>query len=216
MSIPFKAENREKIGTAATRKLRKAGQIPVIIYSDKGNINLSINTREFEKEYNRSDIFTKVIELDVNGKKIKTIPHRIDLDPVSDRPSHIDFIDLHNTKTIKAKPKVIFSGQEKSPGIKKGGFLHVVKRRVSVLCKDESSIPTQIEANISSLHMSGKVYSTDITLPVGVRFNQKSKFLVASIIGRGKSETEESSAATTDVAGDNNKSNQDNQEGSSS
>ena len=196
MSIPFKAEKREKFGTAATKKLRNSGQIPAIIYSEKGNVNLSVNSREFEKEYHRSDILTKVIELELDGKKIKAIPHRIDVDPVSDRPTHIDFIDLQGAKSIKAKPKVIFKGREKSPGLKKGGFLHVVKRRVSVLCKDESVIPETLEVRIDSLHMAAKIYSTDITLPEGVKYNQKGKFLIASIIGRGKSETEETAAAT--------------------
>ena len=91
MSVVLKAEKREKLGSSATRKIKREGRIPAVIYAKDGNINLSVDVKEFEHEYFKGIALTSVVELDLNGKKIKVIAHKVELDPVSDRPVHIDF-----------------------------------------------------------------------------------------------------------------------------
>lgn len=91
---------------------------------------------------------------------------------------------------IPAQPKIKFTNNDKSPGLKKGGFLHVVARRVSVLCDGEKSIPEFIEADVASLHVGSKFRAESLKLPNGVKLKKKGNFLIASIVGRGKSEEE--------------------------
>ncbi len=104
MSITLKAEKREQLGTASSRKLKNAGRIPAVIYAKGGNINLSLDVREFEAEYFKGKLPVSLIELEFADKKTKVIAHKIELDPVSDRPVHVDFFDCDNAKSIRAKP----------------------------------------------------------------------------------------------------------------
>ncbi len=195
MSITLKAEKREQLGTAASRKLKNAGRIPAVIYAKSGNINLSLDTRDFETEYFKGILPVSVIELDLAGKKTKVIAHKIELDPVSDRPVHVDFLGCDDSKVIRAKPKFSFVNQEKSLGLKKGGVLNIVLRRVEVVCDNEKSIPSTIEIDIAPLHIGSKVRASDLNLPAGVKLLKKSNFLIASITGRGKSDDDSAAAA---------------------
>ena len=197
MSIVLKAEVREQTGSLASKKIKREGLIPAVIYSKEKNINISLNSRDFENQFFKGVTLTSVIDLEIGSKKTRVIAHKIDLDPVSDRPVHVDFMLCENNKPIRAKPKINFSNQDKSPGLKKGGFLHIVARSLEVLCEGEKSIPQFIEADVSSLHVGSKFRADNLKLPNGVTLLKKGNFLIASIIGRGKSEEEKVVTTTT-------------------
>jgi large subunit ribosomal protein L25 len=200
MSIVLKAEVREQVGSLASKKIKRQGLIPAVIYSKEKNINISLDSREFEQQYFKGVTLTSVIDLEISGKKTRVIAHKIDLDPVSDRPVHIDFMICENNKPIRAKPKINFSNQDKSPGLKKGGFLHIVARSLEVLCDGEKSIPQFIEADVSTLHVGNKFRANNLKLPTGVSLLKKGDFLIASIIGRGKSEEDKTATTATATA----------------
>jgi large subunit ribosomal protein L25 len=201
MSVVLKAEKREKLGSSASKKIKREGRIPAVIYSTKGdNVNLSLDVKEFEHEYFKGTSLTSVVELELGGKKIKVIAHKVELDPVSDRPVHVDFLNCEESKEVRAKPKLVFANQEKSPGLKKGGFLHVVLRKVEVVCDSIKAIPNQIEVDVGVLHVGSKIRASNLILPAGVKVAEKGNFLIASIIGRGKSE-EDAAAAPGAAAG---------------
>jgi large subunit ribosomal protein L25 len=197
MSIVLKAEVREQVGSLASKKIKRQGLIPAVIYSKEKNINISLNSRDFEQQFFKGVTLTSVIDLEIGNKKTRVIAHKIDLDPVSDRPVHIDFMLCENNKPIRVKPKINFSNQDKSPGLKKGGFLHIVARSLEVLCEGEKSIPQFIEADVSSMHVGNKFRAENLKLPNGVTLLKKGNFLIASIIGRGKSEEEKVVTTTT-------------------
>lgn len=200
MSIVLKAEKREKLGSTATRKIRREGRIPAVIYSKNGNINLSVDEREFETEYFKGNVLTSLVELELAGKKTKVIAHKVELDPVSDRPTHIDFLNCEENKEVRAKPKLVFTNMEKSPGLKKGGFLHVVLRKVEILCESGKAIPEKIEVDVGSSHVGNKIRANNLVLPANTKLAVKGNFLIASIIGRGKSEEEAATPGATDAA----------------
>ena len=204
MSIVLKAEVREQVGSLASKKIKRQGLIPAVIYSKEKNINITLNSRDFEQQFFKGVALTSVIDLEIGNKKTRVIAHKIDLDPVSDRPVHIDFMLCENNKPIRAKPKINFSNQDKSPGLKKGGFLHIVARSLEVFCDGEKSIPQFIEADVGALHVGSKFRAENLKLPRGVTLLKKGNFLIASIIGRGKSEEEKvvtTATATTPAAG---------------
>lgn len=204
MSIVLKAEVREQTGSLASKKIKREGLIPAVIYSKEKNINITLNSRDFEQQFLKGVTLTSVIDLEIGGKKTRVIAHKIDLDPVSDRPVHVDFMLCQDNKPIRAKPKIKFLNQDKSPGLKKGGFLHIVARSLEVFCDGEKSIPQFIEADIGTLHVGNKFRAENLKLPNGVTLLKKGNFLIASIIGRGKSEEEKvvtTATATTPVAG---------------
>lgn len=198
-AVVLKAEKREKLGSLQNKKIKREGKIPAVIYAKDGNINLSIDAKEFEHEYFKGNAKSSVIELELSGKKIKVIAHNIDLDPVSDRPVHVDFLNCADSKTIKAQPKLNFINQDKSVGLKKGGVLHVVLRKVVVLCDSEASIPTKIDVDVAALQVGQKIRGSDLVLPKGVKLAKKPSFLIASIIGR-VSKSDEAAAANPEQA----------------
>lgn len=200
-SFQLKAEKREKLGSLEARRIKLAGKIPAVIYSKSGNINISLDKREFEQEYLKGGIQTRVAELDLAGKKLKVIAHIVELDPVSDKPIHVELLNCDETKVFKAQPKINFINQDKAPGLKKGGFLHIVLRKVGVVCEKAENIPTKIDFDASALQVGSKVRSQGLQLPAGVSLERKDNFLIASIIGRGKSEEETPAAATAGAAG---------------
>jgi large subunit ribosomal protein L25 len=194
-NLVLKAEKREKFGSITAKKIKNSGRIPAVIYSKSGNINLSLDKQALEQEYFKGNLQAKVVEIDFSDKKIKAIAHQIDTDPVSDRPIHIDFFNCDETKSVKAKPKINFLNQDKSPGLKKGGFLHIVVRKVGVLCDGET--PEKIDVDVGSLQVGQKIRAGDLILQNGVSLAKKSNFLIASIVGRGKAEEESATAAVT-------------------
>lgn len=198
-SFQLKAEKREKLGSLEARRIKLAGKIPAVIYSTSGNINISLDKKEFEQEFFKGDIQTRVIEIEVAGKKIKAITHIVEVDPVSDQPIHVELLNCDETKTFKAQPKIIFINKDKSPGLKKGGFLHINLRKVGVLCESADKIPATIEIDASSLQVGSKVRSQSLKLPAGVKLERNKNFLIASVLGRGKSE--EDPAAVAAAAG---------------
>ena len=194
-SLVLKAEKREKLGSLEAKKIKRTGRIPAVIYSKNGNINLTIDAKEFEHEYFKGNSQTSVIELELDGKKIKVIAHQIELDPVSDRPVHVDFLNCQESKLFRAQPKLNFANQDKSPGLKKGGFLHIVLRKVEVICDNEKIIPEAIAIDVGVMHVGQKIRGADLHLPAGVKLAKKGTFLIASIIGRA-SKAEDDAAAT--------------------
>ncbi len=123
MSIKFdlNANIREKLGSAESRRIRKSGNIPAVIYDKGVNTQISVPTKDFEKEYFKGNIFTTLITLDIKGKKQDVIVNKIDLDPVKDVPSHITFMKAEDN--VKAKVKVTFFLIEKNlQELKKADF----------------------------------------------------------------------------------------------
>jgi large subunit ribosomal protein L25 len=200
MSINFdlKANSREKLGSAESRRVRNAGNIPAVIYDTKGNIQVSVPTKEFEKEYYKGGIFTTIINLDIVGKVQKVIAHKVDLNPVTDRPTHITFFKAEDGSKVKASVKVRFFNREKSPGIKRGGFLHIITRKIELVCPVES-IPQEVTFDIGEMKVGDKIRSIDLDLPENISFANKKEFNIASIIGRGSKDEEEN--AVTGEAG---------------
>lgn len=184
MTAVIQAEKRQELGSSSAKKIKKAGKIPAIIYNAKENINVTLDGKEFEFEYFKGNIVSSVIELEIDGKKTKVIAHKVDVDPVTDRPVHVDFFGCDKAKEIKAQPKLNFINKDKSVGIKRGGFLNVSQRRVSVLCSIDN-VPASIDVDVAAMQVGDKVRGSDLSLPAGVKLAKNGSFLIAGIIGRG-------------------------------
>ncbi len=201
MSVVLKAEKREKLGSLETKKIKRLGRIPAVIYSKNGNINFSVDVKEFEHEYFKGNVLTSIFEIDLDGKKLKVVAHKVELDPVSDHPIHIDFMNFQESNGIRLKPKLNFTNQDKSPGLKKGGFLHIVLRKVEVICDSEKSVIEKIDIDVGALQVTQKIRSNYLVLPAVVKIAKKGNFLIASITGRGKADEVSAADATGAAAG---------------
>ncbi len=199
-NLVLNAQKREKLGTSDSRKIRNNNGIPAVVYSKEGNINCYLGTKEFEHEYFKGGIQSRIIELKIGDKVTKVTTKTVDLDPISDRPAHVEFLKCQSADQIKVATKLNFVNKEKSPGIKKGGLLHVVLRRVNLVCSDENSVPQALDIDIGALHIGQKITTANLALPTGSKINGKPGALIASIVGRGKSDDDAASKAAAAAA----------------
>lgn len=193
-AITLNGSIRQDLGTTATRRLRKQGLIPCVIYGEKGeNIYASLTTRDFNKEYFKGNIESKPINLKIDDKDYKVLAYQLEIHPVSNFPIHIDFVQLVEGRDTKVLVPVEFKNREKSPGLKKGGFLNIRKRKILLLCKPKD-IPSKITVDVTKMHIGTVIKASDVTFPANTKPVNKKDFVVVTITGRGKSEEEEKKA----------------------
>jgi large subunit ribosomal protein L25 len=179
----LRAEARSGTGKGAAYRVRQQGFVPGIVYGgDDTPANVSVARRELERHVGTGTFLTTPFMLDLDGKSARVIPRAVQLDPVTDRPVHVDFMRLkEGTKIVLAIP-VRFRGQENSPGLKRGGVVNVVRHEIEVLCPVEN-IPEYIEGDLSGLGIHDSLHISAIKLPEGVISMVKERdFTIASIV----------------------------------
>lgn len=201
-SLNLKADLRQALGSPDSRRIRKENKIPAVIHDrSEKNINIAVDGLEFEKEYFKGNVMTTSFKIDVAGKSINAVANKIDLDPISDKPIHIDFIKFNKGEKVKAQVKIAFTNKEKCPGLKKGGFLHIVARKIELLCKSDA-IPESIGVDIGEMKVGDKLRGKDLKLTDGAELSKKGQNrLIASIIGRASKE--EATPAADAAVGEN-------------
>lgn len=190
-AVEFKAETRETTGTGSARAARRSGFTPVNVYA-KGEKNqaLSVETRVISNEYFRGGFMNKVVALQVGGKNVFAIPRDIQLNPVTDKIEHADFIAVNEKSVVKVQVPVHFLNTDKSVGIKKGGVLNIVRHDIPVFAP-VTAIPSHIDIDILELNINDSVHIDSVKLPEGVKPAIKGRnFTIASITGRSKEEEE--------------------------
>ena len=111
---------------------------------------------------------TTIFEIEVDGKKTRAIPRDYQLDPVRDFPIHVDFLRLSKGQVIKVVVPVHVVGQEKSPGVKRGGTINIVEHSIELLVPSDS-IPDAVEASVADLDIGSSIHIADIKLPNGAK-----------------------------------------------
>src|SRR5215469_17151409 len=154
----LKAEAREGRGKGPSYQARSKGLIPGIVYGGKGEPEtVNVDGRTLERHIEKGAFLTTLLMLDVAGKKTRVIPRQLQLDPVSDRPVHVDFMRLAEGTTVRLEIPVHFKGQGESPGLKKGGVLNIVRHTMELICPAES-IPHEIVVDVSSLDINETIH----------------------------------------------------------
>ena len=135
----LKVEARDGTGKGPAYQARLKGLIPAVVYggADKPE-NVAVDARTLERAIEAGHFLTTLFTLDVAGEKIRVIPREVQLDPVSDRPVHVDFMRLAEGATVRLDIPVHFNGQGVSPGLKKGGVLNIVRHSIALICPADS------------------------------------------------------------------------------
>ena len=164
----LKAIKRENTSSASTNKLRTEGFIPAILYGGKNpNQNISIEKKDIKNIINSDTFLSKVLELEINGKKEKVLPRDIAYHVVSEEPIHIDFMRVVSGKKIILEIPVKFINHPDSPGLKRGGVLNIVRRAVELRCPAES-IPDDITIDLTGTDIGTSLKISSVKLPENV------------------------------------------------
>ena len=157
------AQARDRAGKGVARALRSEGRVPAVVYGDL----ISLSHNEVTKLWNRGTFMSSLLDLEVDGKTQRVIPRDVQLDPVKDFVTHVDFLRLGKGATIAVEVPVNFVNDEESPGIKRGGILNIVRHEVELNCPAES-IPESIEVDLTGTDIGDSIHISAITLPDGV------------------------------------------------
>ena len=164
----LKAIKRESTSSGSNNKLRSEGFIPAILYGGKDkNLNISINRKEVKNLINSETFLSKVLELEINGKKEKVIPRDVSFNVVSEEPIHIDFMRIVAGKKIVLEIPVKFINHPESPGLKRGGVLNIVRRKVELKCPAEN-IPDEIVVDLTGTDIGTSIKISSVKLEENV------------------------------------------------
>ena len=167
-AISIKAEPRDRVGKGASRKARREGQVPAVIYGDKQEPEaIQIPLNEIVRLLNRGCFLSHTYEIEVGGKKTTVLPRDLQVHPVTDIPMHIDFLRLAKGGTVVMEIPVHVTGEEESPGLKRGGVINYTRHEIELEVPNEA-IPEAIEIDVSSLDIGEAIKISNVTLPKGV------------------------------------------------
>ena len=166
-ALTLPAETRERAGKGASRQLRREGRVPAVIYGGKEEPTLiHVEAKELVRQLGTGHFMNSIVEIDLGGKTIKTLPKDVSLHPVNDRPEHVDFFRLAKGGKIDVQVPVVFINEEKSPGLKKGGVLNVVRHELELVCENDK-IPSEIEIDVTGKDVGDSIHISEVTLPAG-------------------------------------------------
>jgi large subunit ribosomal protein L25 len=163
----LKAEARERVGKGSARELRRNGMIPAVIYGDKKDpVSIALSRKEVSLKVHSGGFMTTTATIDINGEKVRVLPKDYQLDPVRDFVMHVDFLRVSAKTKVQVAIPVHFTNEEKSPGLKRGGVLNVVRHDVELYCS-AGAIPEFLTADLTGLEIGDGVHISAIELPEG-------------------------------------------------
>jgi len=167
--ITLEASERKISTKGSLRKLRSEGLLPGIIYGSKEKSQpLSLKKITIKKLLENSNFMSSVIEITINGEKHKVLTRDIEFDPLNNEPLHIDFQKIKSGTKIAVFVPVKFINQDTCPGLKLGGVLNIVRRKIELKCPAEN-IPTEIIVDLAGKEMNESIHISAIKLPENVK-----------------------------------------------
>ncbi len=162
--INIKANKREKSTSGYTNKLRQEGFIPAILYGGKNaNEKISISKKDL-KNFIRNDSFlSTVFEIDLNGKKEKVLPRDVAYHVTTNEPIHLDLMRIVSGTKIVIEIPVKFINNGESPGLKRGGVLNIVRRKVELKCPADN-IPEDITIDLAGSDIGTSIKISSVKL----------------------------------------------------
>ena len=181
----LEAELRENTGKANTRRLRRDGKLPGIIYGGgKPDLPIILDYNETAKIMLRDEAFyTSMLEVKVKGSRGKNTVLLKDTqwDPIYDTPTHVDFFRVSGSDSVTVSVPVHTINVESCPGVKAGGQLSMIRHELEVTCRADA-IPDHIEVDCAEFELDQVVHIDDIQLPDGMEVQHDVNFTVLSIV----------------------------------
>ncbi len=147
----LEASIRENTTKGQLNSIRDNGSVPAIIYGGKvENEKISISKKLLKNLIEKENFLSNIITLNVGGKNLNVLPREVKYHILSDEPTHVDFLRILPGVKIKIEVPVNFINHEKSPGLKRGGVLNIVRRKIELKCPSEK-IPDNITIDLDGI-----------------------------------------------------------------
>ena len=181
MSI-IQATIRDTKTTGQVNDLRNKGNVPGIVYGgEQPNEKISISTKELKNLISKENFLSNVVSINLDGKEQEVLTRNIAFDTVTDDPIHFDLMRIVKGGKIILEIPVKFINNELSPGLKRGGVLNIVRRKVELRCPAEN-IPTELTVDLEGLEIGTSIKISSITLPDNITPTiQGRDFVIATV-----------------------------------
>jgi large subunit ribosomal protein L25 len=189
-AISLSGSLRENVGKKDAKAIRNAGKVPCVLYGNGVQTHFSVDSIALGKVVYSPDVYQ--VELDINGTKTRAIIQELQQNPITDRITHVDFLELTDSKEVKVALPVRTKGV--SPGVIRGGKMQQVYRRLQMvgLPKD---LPADITLDISPMEIGDAIRVKHIIIP-NVKLLDPANSVVVSIkMARGAKKKEAEEAA---------------------
>ena len=179
-TIDASIRNTKTKGDISTLRLK--GDVPAIIYGGtEKNEKVSVSKKIVKSLLNQDSFLSNILTLNINGKTQSVLPRDIAFDVVSDEPIHVDFLRIIKGARVILEIPVKFINSDKSPGLKRGGVLNIVRRKVELKCPTEN-IPLELIVDLDGVDIGASFKISSINLPENVKPTiQGRDFVVATL-----------------------------------
>ena len=164
----LEANLRTETSKGKNNILRKQGMVPAILYGgEEKNELISISKKHLKTLLDQENFLSNVLKIKIKDKEINVLPREVSFDVVTDEPIHVDFLRMVSGRKIILEIPVKFINNELSPGLKRGGVLNIVRRKVELKCPTES-IPKELVVDLEGLDIGSSIKISAIKLPENV------------------------------------------------
>lgn len=178
------AQKRDRAGKGGARALRRESRVPAVVYGDnKTPVMISCGEKEITLQFQKGGMRTHICDLDIDGEKVTVLARDIQLNPVTDRVEHVDFMRVGPKTKLTVHVPLHFVNQEVCPGIKAKGVLNVVHHHLELRCA-AGEIPEAIEIDLSTAELNAAFKLSELKLPKGaeVMGHQGEDITLANIV----------------------------------
>ena len=178
----LEANTRSSKSKGDVRSLRLNGNVPAIIYGgSEQNEKVSVSKKILKSLLDKEGFLSSIITLSIDGKNQNVLPREITYNVISDEPTHIDFLRVVPGVKIRIEVPVQFINHEKSPGLKRGGVLNIVRRKVELRCPSEK-IPESLVIDLDGVDIGESFKISSINLETDVTPTIKGRdFVIATL-----------------------------------
>jgi large subunit ribosomal protein L25 len=180
--ISLEAITRNNKSKGELSAMRNSGNVPAIVYGGKEeNEKISISKKLLKSTIEKENFLSNIITLSLNGKNQNVLPREVIYDVITDEPIHVDFLRVVPGVKIRIEVPVEFINHEKSPGLKRGGVLNIVRRKVELKCPSEK-MPEKLTLDLDGVDIgeSFKISSVKLESDV-VPTIQGRDFVIATL-----------------------------------
>ena len=204
MKFEISAHKREANGTGASRRLRRMGQVPGVVYGGaEGPVNIQLDHKDLFQSLRNEKFHASILTLELGGAKQQVLLRAVNMHPFKMQVQHVDFQRVSKDKKIHMKVPLHFVNAEKSPGVKEqGGVVNHVLNELDVTCFPDD-LPEYIEVDLGALAVGNSIHARDLALPEGVEamLHKDENPVVATVVVPALiTEEEEAAAAAAAVA----------------
>ena len=194
-------EERPERGSRATRRLRRDGLVPGVLYGGarRRRVSFKVDARELRQVLVDG---SALIDLKVGGKAQPVIVKDQQLHPVRDEVMHIDLLEVRLDEKIQTQVRVELEGAEEAPGVKEGGVLEQVTRELNIEALP-TDIPDAIIVDVSGMEIAATLHLSELTAPEGVEFlDDPEETIIATVVVPTEVEEPEEIEEETELVGE--------------